>query len=143
MPCIRKTVLVHHAAERMFDLVDGIEEYPNFLPWCSSVIIHARDEEILDATVQIEFMKAKTAFRTRDRRTPSSRIEMELVEGPFHKLEGHWEFIALQADACKVEFVLDYEFANKLLDTVVGPVFDRICRTLVDAFVHEADQRHP
>lgn len=141
MHSIRKSVLVPHSAHRMFELVDRVEDYPRFLPWCGGVDIHERSETVLDVTVHIEFLKIKSHFRTRDTRSPLA-LDLQFVEGPFKNLNGAWRFIPLLDDACKVEFELEYEFANRALEAVIGPVFERITQTFVDAFVAEADRRH-
>ncbi|MBB5190499.1 ribosome-associated toxin RatA of RatAB toxin-antitoxin module [Silvimonas terrae] len=140
MQCIRKSLLVPHSAERMFNLVDGVEDYPKFLPWCGGVEVHEHTDTILDVTVRIEFMKVKTFFRTRDEKTPFTQIDMQFVDGPFKALHGLWTFTALDEDACKIEFALDYEFSNRMLEAVIGPVFARITNTFVDAFIARADK---
>ncbi len=141
MHCIRKSVLAHYSAQQMYDLVDRVEDYPRFLPWCGGVDVHDRNEILLDATLHIHFLGIRSHFRTRDLRSPG-RLDMQLVDGPFKRLEGYWQFIPLMEDACKVEFVLEYEFASRTLEALIGPVFDKITRSFVDAFVNEAERRH-
>jgi len=141
MHSIRKSVLVPYSADRMFELVDRVEDYPRFLPWCGGVTVHERSETVLDVTLHIEFLKIKSHFRTRDIRKPLA-LEMQFVEGPFRALKGAWRFTALMDDACKIEFELDYEFANRAIEAVVGPVFGRISQTFVDAFIAEAHRRY-
>ncbi|QZA79892.1 type II toxin-antitoxin system RatA family toxin [Deefgea piscis] len=141
MQCLRKSVLVSHSAQEMFDLVDRVEDYPRFLPWCGGVEVHERSAEILDVTIKIEFLKVSTFFRTRDTKT-ENEIVMHFVDGPFKALTGVWRFIPLMEDACKIEFSLDYEFSNRALDAVIGPVFGKITSTFVDAFVKEADRKY-
>ncbi len=141
MHCIRKSVLAHYSAEQMYDLVDRVEDYPRFLPWCGGVDVHERSETLLDATLHIHFLGIRSHFRTRDLRGPG-RLDMQLVDGPFKRLEGYWHFIPLMEDACKVEFVLEYEFSSRTLEALIGPVFDKITRSFVDAFINEAERRH-
>ncbi len=141
MHCIRKSVLAPYSAQQMYDLVDRVEDYPRFLPWCGGVDVHERSETVLDVTVHIHFLGIRSHFRTRDVRGPG-HLEMKLVDGPFRRLEGWWRFIPLVEDACKVEFMLEYEFASRTLETLIGPVFDKITRSFVDAFVNEAERRH-
>lgn len=141
MHCIRKSVLAHYSAEQMYDLVDRVEDYPRFLPWCGGVDVHERSEALLDATLHIHFLGIRSHFRTRDLRGPG-RLDMQLVDGPFKRLEGYWHFIPLMEDACKVEFVLEYEFSSRTLEALIGPVFDKITRSFVDAFINEAERRH-
>ncbi|WP_456298711.1 type II toxin-antitoxin system RatA family toxin [Chitiniphilus purpureus] len=122
----------------MYNLVERVEDYPKFLPWCGGVEIHARDAVSLDATIRVEFLKAKTFFRTRDLLS-ENRIEMQFIDGPFKTLHGQWLFSPLLEDACKIEFSLDYEFSSRTLEAVIGPVFGRIAATFVDAFIARAD----
>lgn len=142
MHCIRKSMLAPYSAEQMFNLVDRVEDYPRFLPWCGGVEVHERSETVLDATLHIRFLKVQAHFRTRDNRFPHERIEMRLVDGPFKHMDGLWRFIPLSEDACKVEFELDYAFASRTLEALIGPVFDRITSAFVDAFIEEAERRH-
>jgi ribosome-associated toxin RatA of RatAB toxin-antitoxin module len=141
MHSIRKSVLVPYSAERMFELVDRVEDYPRFLPWCGGISVHERSETVLDVTIHIEFLKIKSHFRTRDTRKTLA-LDMQLVDGPFRSLTGSWRFIPLMDDACKIEFDLDYDFSNRAIEAVVGPVFGRITQTFVDAFITEADRRY-
>ncbi len=141
MQSIRKTVLVPHSAAQMYELVDRVEDYPRFLPWCGGVEVHERSETVLDVTVRIEFLKVSTFFRTRDTKT-EHEIVMHFVDGPFKALTGIWRFQPLMEDACKIEFELDYEFSSRTLDAVIGPVFGKITSTFVDAFVKEADRKY-
>lgn len=140
MQCLRKSVLVSHSAQEMFDLVDRVEDYPRFLPWCGGVEVHERSPELLDVTIKIEFLKVSTFFRTRDIKS-ENEIVMHFVDGPFKALKGVWRFTPLMADACKIEFELDYEFSSRTLDVIIGPVFGKITSTFVDAFVKEADRK--
>jgi ribosome-associated toxin RatA of RatAB toxin-antitoxin module len=139
MPQIRKSVLVLHAAERMFDLVDRVEDYPRFLPWCGYGEVHQRDDEWTVATIGIDYLGVKSSFTTANRKV-GGEITMTLKDGPFRNLKGAWRFVPLDTDACKVEFELDYEFSSRTLEGLVGPVFERITKTFVDAFVREADR---
>lgn len=139
MQCIRKSVLVPHSAAHMYELVARCEDYPKFLPWCGGVEVHERTDTLLDVTVRIEFMRISSHFRTRDLLS-EHRIDMEFVDGPFRQLNGIWRFTPLMEDACKIEFELDYEFSSKTLEAVIGPVFNKITSTFVDAFITQADK---
>lgn len=141
MPQVRKSVLVPHPAALMFDLVDKVEDYPRFLPWCGDTKLHLRDTEWTVATIGIDYLGLRSSFTTENRKD-GSVISMELKDGPFKSLSGAWRFVALMEDACKVEFELDYEFSSGTLEKLVGPVFSKIAGTFVDAFVKEADRRH-
>ncbi len=124
----------------MFTLVDAVEAYPEFLPWCSAATVSHRDLERTRATIHINYHGAKQSFTTENIKDPPQSMKIRLVEGPFRILEGEWRFNALSDAACKIEFRLHYEFSSRILAALVGPVFTYIANSLVDAFVHRADQ---
>jgi ribosome-associated toxin RatA of RatAB toxin-antitoxin module len=134
-----KTVLVAYTPAEMFTLVDGVEDYPNFLPWCGGSKLHARDAEITEATIHISYMQVKQHFSTRNTKVFPESMYIRLTEGPFRQLEGEWHFKALGDAACKIEFKLSYEFSSTLLAKLLGPVFGHIANTFVDAFVQRAE----
>ncbi|WP_027009114.1 type II toxin-antitoxin system RatA family toxin [Conchiformibius kuhniae] len=138
---VRKSMLVLHRAEDMFRLVDEVEHYPDFLPWYGKTEIISRSDSELQARLHIDYMGLSQSFATRNHNTPPHEIRMNLLEGPFKTLEGHWRFLPVGDDACQVEFVLRYE-AVGLLARLISPVFGVICAKLVEAFVKEADKRH-
>ncbi|MDA8329345.1 MAG: type II toxin-antitoxin system RatA family toxin [Betaproteobacteria bacterium] len=140
MALVNKSVLVAHSAQRMFDLVDGIEAYPEFLPWCGGSEVSVRSPERLVASIQIDYMHIKQRFSTENNNEAPHLIQMKLLDGPFRQLDGEWRFRALNDTACKIEFVLHYEFSTRLLDTVLGPVFGYIANSFVEAFIERADQ---
>jgi ribosome-associated toxin RatA of RatAB toxin-antitoxin module len=140
MAIVEKSVLVLHTAQQMFDLVDGVELYPQFLPWCGGTDVKWRDEASTVATVMIDYHRIKQSFTTENAKQIPSLIEMKLQDGPFRHLDGCWRFIALNESACKIEFKLHYEFSSKLLESLVGPVFNHITNNFVDAFVERADK---
>ncbi|QDQ25035.1 type II toxin-antitoxin system RatA family toxin [Chitinimonas arctica] len=140
MPQVRKSVLVPYPAALMFELVDRVEDYPRFLPWCGETRIHLRDHDWTIATIGIDYLGLKSSFTTENRKQPGL-ITLELKDGPFRNLTGAWRFTVLAEDACKVEFELDYEFSSRALEGLVGPVFGKIAGTFVDAFVKEAERR--
>lgn len=139
MPTVHKTVLLPYSAQQMFDLVHDVEAYPKFLPWCGGAEVLARDEQSVSARLRIDFKGIRQAFSTRNSFREPEQIEMNLLDGPFSQLHGLWRFTALRADACKVEFTLDYAFSSGLLGTVLTPVFGHIAKTMVDAFVKRAE----
>jgi ribosome-associated toxin RatA of RatAB toxin-antitoxin module len=139
MALVEKTVLVAHSAEQMFNLVDRVEEYPQFLPWCGGASVVELEGATVHATVHIDYHHIKQHFTTENTRTPPHRIDMALQDGPFQHLDGSWQFIPLSDSACKIEFRLHYEFSSKLLEMLVGPVFNYIANSFVDAFIHRAE----
>ena len=140
MASVEKTVLVPHSAERMFNLVDRVEDYPAFLPWCGGASVVDLDGEKVHATVHINYHQIKQSFTTENVCTPPHRIDMTLQDGPFRHLDGCWRFVPLSDSACKIEFCLHYEFSSKLLEKLVGPVFHLIANSFVDAFIHRAEK---
>lgn len=142
MAVVEKSVLVGHPAAEMFELVDAIEAYPQFLPWCAGAEVSHRDAERTRATLHINYRGVRQSFTTENRKEALRQISVDLVEGPFRALDGEWEFKALGDTACRVDFRLHYEFSSGLLEMLVGPVFSYIANTMVDAFVRRADELH-
>ncbi|MBC7945996.1 MAG: type II toxin-antitoxin system RatA family toxin [Burkholderiales bacterium] len=140
MAYVEKTVLVNYSAAKMYALVEDVGRYPQFLPWCGGASVEARDEKITRATLFIDYHGIRQKFSTENTKEPPHRIDIKLLNGPFKHLDGDWRFIELAAESCKIEFRLQYEFSNKLLEKVVGPVFHYIANTFVDAFVKRAEQ---
>jgi ribosome-associated toxin RatA of RatAB toxin-antitoxin module len=143
MQRVLKSVLVPYSAARMFDLVDDVERYPEFLPWCAGAKAMERPPDGKTARIDIDYHGVKAHFTTDNvNRIPDS-IVITLKDGPFRHLHGEWRFRALGDDACKVEFELAYEFTTHLLEAVVGPVFGHIANTFIDAFVRRAEAVYP
>ena len=140
MALVQKSVLVNHSAEKMFNLVNQVEHYPEFLPWCGGVVVHERFEKELLASIEINYHGIKQSFATRNTFDVPRQIELQLVRGPFHHLSGRWQFTALSPGACKITFDLSYQFSSRILERLIGPIFDRIANSFVDAFCARADQ---
>lgn len=143
MASVDKTVLVAQSAERMFNLVDRVEDYPEFLPWCGGASVVELDNVKVHATVHINYHHIKQSFTTENIRAAPHQIDMTLLDGPFRHLDGCWRFIPLSDSACKIEFSLHYEFSSRLLEKLVGPVFHLIANSFVDAFIHRAEKVYP
>jgi len=139
---VSRTALVHFSAEEMFALVEDVEHYPEFLPWCSGTEVTLRDEEKTCATLHVNYRGIRQSFSTQNRRQFPERMTMHLVEGPFRMLDGEWRFTPLGDGACKIDFQLQYEFSSRLLEKLVGPVFGHIAGTMVDAFLKRAEHLH-
>jgi ribosome-associated toxin RatA of RatAB toxin-antitoxin module len=137
---VEKTVLVMHSAEQMFALVDAVEDYPKFLPWCGGADLLERTETSTSATLHINYHGIKQSFATKNSKIKPDFMEIKLQNGPFKHLEGEWRFIALTPAACKIEFKLNYVFANLILEKMIAPVFSHIANTFVDGFVTRADK---
>lgn len=142
MHTVKRSVLVPHSADKMFDLVADVEKYPEFMPWCGGGTVHERDAHGMRASVTIHFAGIRQTFTTRNTHDYPNRITMELVDGPFSALTGCWEFLPLSADACKVLYTMEYAFSNRALETLVGPVFNRIASSFIDSFTQRAQDRY-
>ena len=140
MPTVTKSVLVPHYAERMFELVDGVESYPGFLPWCSGTKLIERTDRLTRARIDIDYHGLTTHFTTRNRKDAPRRMDIALEEGPFDRLEGRWTFTPLGEEGTRVELKLDYELASRSMSRVLAPVFGHIMETLVDGFVARAER---
>ena len=139
MVSVKKSALLPYPAASVFGLVENIEDYPNFLPWCSGVHVVTRSGQETIASLQVQYLGIRTSFTTANKNEPSQWIEMRLVEGPFKVLQGRWTFVVLEEKACKVELDLRYEFASALLSKLIGPAFQQIANSLVSAFVARAE----
>lgn len=139
MAVINKSALVPYTPNQMFVLVDDVEAYAEFLPWCSSSMVLTRTNNEVTASLEISHSGFQKAFTTRNVYVADSRINMYLVEGPFKKLEGVWQFQALGDQGCKIMLDLEFEFSNRLLGMSFGPLFGQIAGNLVDAFTQRAN----
>lgn len=139
MTTISKSALVSYSPEQMFRLIDDIEAYAEFLPWCGKSTEISRDEKNVEASLFISHSGVNKGFTTQNKNTAFEKIEMHLVNGPFKNLEGVWLFEALGENACKVSLNLEFEFSSKIISVTLGPVFSRIANSLVDAFIKRAD----
>jgi len=140
MAMVEKSVLIAHSAQEMFDLVDAVEDYPKFLPWCSQTRVDYRDDKKTVATLHISYLSVKSHFTTENDKIIPTSMKLHLVDGPFRRLEGVWNFKPLAENACKIEFQLSYGFSSKMFEKVIGPVFTQIANTFVEAFVRRADE---
>ena len=127
-----------YAAPRMFDLVNDIESYPSFLPWCRSTTVHSRTEDEVRATIEMAKGGLQKSFTTVNRLQRNKMVEVRLLEGPFRRLDGFWLFDALREDASKISLDLEFEIAGTIASKLVGPVFSEIANSLVDAFCRRA-----
>jgi len=138
MAQVNKSALVPFSAEQMYQLVENVNDYHTFLPWCSASKQLERKNNVVVGTVTISKGRVNKAFTTKNILHKNKLIEIELVNGPFKELNGFWRFDELKEDACKVSLELEYEFSSRLLGLVVGPVFNQVANTMVDSFVKQA-----
>lgn len=140
MPVVKKSALVAHSANDMFQLVAAVEDYPQFLPWCHATKLLSRTDEQICGQIEVARMGVHQTFSTCNRIDPPHHMSIDLKDGPFRKLTGGWNFVPLREDACKVELELDFEFSGRLIDKAFGAVFGQIANSLVDAFCKRADE---
>jgi ribosome-associated toxin RatA of RatAB toxin-antitoxin module len=140
MTTVEKSALVKFSALQMFQLVEDIESYPEFLPWCSGSRILSRNGDIVEAELIIAKGGFNKSFATRNISDPGGRITISLLNGPFSHLEGVWDFMPLRADASKISLNLQFEMSGKLAALAFGVVFNQICNTMVSSFTQRAKQ---
>ena len=143
MKTVHKSVLIWYSPQEMYGLVTDVNQYPQFLPWCDNAKVLEQDAAGMLAEISISFSGVRQSFVTRNTHTENSRVELKLVKGPFANLDGEWNFVPLgdgSQRACRVELTLNYSFENATLGKLVGPVFDKIASSLVEAFVKRAQQ---
>ena len=145
MKHVKKSVLLWYSPQEMYDLVTKVRDYPKFLPWCDRAEVLAETPTEMTARLTLRYVGLHHAFTTRNTHHQPELVVVKLVDGPFSLLEGEWRFTGLNGgasgpQACKVELDLRYAFSSGALQRLVGPVFDRIANTLVDAFVKRAAQ---
>ena len=138
---VKRSALVAQPAARMFALINDIESYPLFLPWCTSARVQSQTEQEIIATISVHRGALNAQFTTRNELTANRHIAMHLVSGPFKTLEGDWTFTALDApgqSGCRVDLLLRFAFANRLSGMIFEPLFEQTAGSLVDAFVARA-----
>ena len=143
MKTVKKSVLIWYSPQEMYVLVTDVAQYPKFLPWCDRARVVSADEGGMTAEIGISFSGIRQTFTTRNRHVPDRQVVITLLNGPFSRLDGEWNFVPLgdaTQRACKVELTLNYGFDNATLGKLVGPVFDKIAGSMVDAFVKRARQ---
>lgn len=141
MPTITKSALMPYTKQQMFDLVNAIEDYADFVPWCECSEVHSRSDDEVLATLTFAKAGMSKSFTTRNRLQPGKMIEMCLENGPFRHMQGYWRFDdAPSGSGCRVSFDLSYEFTNALMGMAFGPVFNQVANSLVGVFQERAKQ---
>ena len=139
---VSRSALVPYTQKQMYALVEDVERYPDFLPWCSDATLHWREGDRLEGSVEMNKAGLKRSFRTRNTMHQDEAIELELVDGPFSHLSGVWKFKALGDAGCKVSLDVEFEMRSRTSDKLLGRYFENICNSLVDAFVSRAEQMY-
>jgi ribosome-associated toxin RatA of RatAB toxin-antitoxin module len=143
MQVVERSALVTHTAAQMFALVNDVQRYPEFLPWCVGAQVAEVSPVERIATLKVSRGVLQTEFTTRNSITPDAQIRMLLMHGPFRELTGEWLFQPLGTRGSKVQFRVDFEFKNRLTQTAFNAVFEAMCGTLVEAFVARAAKIYP
>ena len=139
MTIVQKSRIVPFSCEQMYVLVNDIEHYSEFLPYCSQSIVHHRDADSIEATLVISAAGMSKSFTTRNLLQMNKMIELRLVDGPFKHLEGFWRFDEMPEGGCRITFDLEFEFAGRMLSMLLGPVFEQVTDKMVDAFCDRAE----
>lgn len=137
---IQRSALLPYPAQALYDLVNDVASYPEFLPWCSSAEIIENTEELMRASLGVAKGGLSQHFVTRNTLVPGQSIEMNLEEGPFTKLHGLWVFKPLGDKACKISLDMTFDYAGAIVKATLGPLFNQAANTLVDAFCQRAKQ---
>jgi ribosome-associated toxin RatA of RatAB toxin-antitoxin module len=137
MTLVKRSRIVPFTTEKMFNLVNDIEKYHEFLPYISKGIVHHRDDAEVQATLEILAGGVTKSFTTRNRLQVNKMIEIRLIDGPFRHLEGFWRFDEVP-EGCQISFDLEFEFANKMFSMFLGPIFEQIADKMVDSFCDRA-----
>jgi ribosome-associated toxin RatA of RatAB toxin-antitoxin module len=137
---IHRSALVLHSSERMFNLVNDVNAYPSFLPWCKEAKVIDQDDHQMVATLGLSKGALKHKFTTKNHLQAPNQISIELVDGPFSRLKGNWQFVALEQMACKVMLTLEFEFKTVMGKLALEQMFQQAANNLVDAFCARADQ---
>ncbi len=135
---VSRSALVPYSADDMFVLVEDVDAYPDFLPWCNDVEVHFREGNVVEATLELHRGKISRRFRTRNTMQPRKSMHLELVAGPFRHLSGSWNFRPLGDAGSKVSLHMEFEFESRTLDAMIGRFFEQTCNALVDAFTQRA-----
>ena len=146
MKHVKKSVLLWYSPHEMYTLVTAVQDYPAFLPWCERAEVLEQRATGLTARLHLSYLGIRQSFTTRNEHVADVSVVLKLVDGPFSVLDGTWQFVPVPPDAgvaakaCRIDFDLRYSFANRALDALISPVFDRVANTFVDSFVKRAEQ---
>lgn len=141
MKRIARSAIVERSADALYALVEDIESYPEFLSWCAAAQVRERTPARTIATLTLGAKGMRQSLTTENANTPGRAIEMRLLEGPFKRFAAAWRFTPLAARASKIEFSLEYEFANRVTAAALEPIFNRVADSMVEAFARRAERR--
>ena len=135
---IRRSALVRWSPAQMFDLVNDVAAYPKRFSWCTGATVTERGDNVLVARLDLKFAGLRHSFTTRNTMDPPHHLQVSLVEGPFHSLEGNWDFLALGNDGCKIALALDFDYAGRFGGGALKLGFQGLANRMVDDFCREA-----
>lgn len=140
MPEIHREALLPYSAECMYDLVNDVARYPEFLPWCGAATILDSTDSLMRASIVIKKVGVSQSFSTENRLVPYEKITMSLLNGPFRSLHGVWQFSAIQSLGCKITLDLAFEFLSSIIYLPVKKIFEPAADSLLQAFVTRAHE---
>ena len=143
MQVVERSAIVAYTPAQMFDLVNDVDRYPEFLPWCVGARVEVLSESEILAAVKVARGLVRMEFTTRNSLQKDEQILMQLIEGPFRHMSGQWRFAAIGDRGSRVQFRVEFEFKNRLVASAFNSVFEALCSTIVDAFVVRAQQIYP
>jgi ribosome-associated toxin RatA of RatAB toxin-antitoxin module len=135
---VSRSALIPYSADQMYALVEDVVAYPEFLPWCIGATLHFKDEEIIEASLEMRRRGIKKSFRTRNTLQPGVAMGIALVGGPFRHLAGDWLFQQLGEDGSKVSLHMEFDFESRMTDKLFGRYFEDTCNSLIDSFTTRA-----
>lgn len=139
MTTITRSSLVIFTPDQMFDLVNDVEAYPSFLPWCRGSQILTKSDTVITASLDLAKGGIHHVFSTKNTLVSGESIDIALIDGPFQHLEGHWQFAMIgDNQGCRIQLDMDFEFSNRIISMALGPIFTQISGSLVDAFCKRA-----
>lgn len=139
MTIIKRARTLPFTCAEMYELVNDVERYAEFLPYFSQSIVHHRNEDEVQATLVMAVAGMSKSFTTRNRLQHNKMIEIRLVDGPFSHLEGFWQFEAVE-EGCHVSFVLEFELSSRVMAMIIGPLFEQVSEQMIDAFSDRANE---
>lgn len=135
---VNRSAMVPYTPAQMYALVEDVERYPEFLPWCTGSALHEKNDSELRASIDLGLGELKARFSTRNELQPPGRMTMELEDGLFRTLHGCWEFAQLGEAGCEVRLQVEFEFEGTVHNILFGAAFEKVCNELIDAFVKRA-----
>lgn len=139
MTTIKRSAIVNHSPEVLYRLVNQVDQYPQFLPWCKEAVIYSQSDQAMEASMTLSKGPVEIKLRTQNNLIENQRIEMTLVEGPLKSLTGIWTFKALDSQSTLIELHMDFETPNSLLGMGLRKTLEKIGNKMIDAFCQRAD----